>query len=422
MQKAILLLSDGKYFLGTSFGSSGDALGEVCFNTGMTGYQEILTDPSYSHQIVAMASPHIGNYGINKSDVESQKIQVSGFIIKEETLTPSNWRSEISIGKYLIEYNITGIKNIDTRALISHIRDKGAMNGIISSVDHDIASLKRKVTNAPSMSGLDLAKEVSTKKSYFFSEKNFYVDNKKVKSKQEYSVVAYDFGIKKNILRILKDLGCKTKVIPANTKAKDVLNMNPDGIFLSNGPGDPAACKYAIDSIKEFYKYNIPLFGICLGHQLMGIASGAETIKMSHGHHGANHPVIDLKTKRVFITSQNHGFVINEKSILDLEMPNDKDWKTKRFVDPSDLRHDMHLNIVSFEPGSSIPFPETHVMEHAIYIIQGKGRYYLNGDWVDVEAGDFMSLRAFCPQACIATGDKTFRYLLYKNVNRHIHL
>ena len=195
------------------------------------------------------------------------------------------------------------------------LRDKGSLNACISTEVKKINSLQDKLKKYNGIVGVDLAKEVSTKKSYFFSEKNFYVDNKKVKSKQEYSVVAYDFGIKKNILRILKDLGCKTKVIPANTKAKDVLNMNPDGIFLSNGPGDPAACKYAIESIKEFYKHNIPLFGICLGHQLMGIASGAETIKMSHGHHGANHPVIDLKTKRVFITSQNHGFVINEKSI-----------------------------------------------------------------------------------------------------------
>jgi carbamoyl-phosphate synthase small subunit len=315
LKNAYLLLSNNECLKGVSIGYSGSTFGELVFNTSITGYQEIISDPSYKNQIITFTYPHIGNVGFNINDYEANGTYVSGVVVNQLPTNPSNWRSESSFSDFLIKNKIICIANIDTRYLTSMLRDKGSLNACISTEVKKINSLQDKLKKYNGIVGVDLAKEVSTKKSYFFNEKNYYVDNKKIKSKQKYSVVAYDFGIKKNILRILKDLGCKTKVIPANTKAKDVLNMNPDGIFLSNGPGDPAACKYAIDSIKEFYKHNIPLFGICLGHQLMGIASGAETIKMPHGHHGANHPVIDLKTKRVFITSQNHGFVINEKSI-----------------------------------------------------------------------------------------------------------
>ena len=295
-----MLLNDGKSFEGELLGAKGETIGEVCFNTGMTGYQEILTDPSYFHQIVTMASPHIGNYGINKSDVESENIQVSGFVIKEESLIPSNWRSEDSIAQYLIKHNITGIKSIDTRALISHIRDKGAMNGIISGVDHEIASLKKKLINAPSMLGLDLAKEVTCSKIYSYNPK------KPVK----YNIAVVDFGIKYSILRLLKNSGCNITVFPANVKKEEIKSINPDGLFLSNGPGDPAAVTYAIQTVRSLLGY-VPIFGICLGHQILALALGCATFKLKFGHRGINHPVKNLDNGRVEITSQNHGFCVD---------------------------------------------------------------------------------------------------------------
>ncbi len=299
---AILLLNDGKKFDGKKLGHLGETIGEVCFNTGMTGYQEILTDPSYCSQIVTMTSPHIGNYGINKEDVESNKIQVSGFVIKEESIVPSNWRSTSSLDEYLKKNKIVGIQDIDTRSLTRHIRDQGAMNGIISSVDNDLVNLSNKLKKAPSMNGLDLAKTVSTKKVYKWSQTG------------KFKVAAIDYGIKHNILNILKDNNCEVTVFPAQTSAKEILDFNPDGIFLSNGPGDPSAVTYGIEMVKSLLGSK-PIFGICLGHQILSLALGAKTFKLKFGHRGINHPVKNLETKVVEITSQNHGFAVDLNSL-----------------------------------------------------------------------------------------------------------
>ena len=301
-KSAILLLSDGKKFEGNQLGYLGETVGEVCFNTGMTGYQEILTDPSYCSQIVTMTSPHIGNYGINKEDVESNKIQVSGFVVKEESIVPSNWRSTSSLDEYLKKNKIVGIQDIDTRSLTRHIRDQGAMNGIISSVDNDLVNLSNKLKKAPSMNGLDLAKTVSTKKLYKWSQTG------------QFKVAAIDYGIKHNILNILKDNNCEVTVFPAQTSAKEILDFNPDGIFLSNGPGDPSAVTYGIEMVKSLLGSK-PIFGICLGHQILSLALGAKTFKLKFGHRGINHPVKNLETKVVEITSQNHGFAVDLNSL-----------------------------------------------------------------------------------------------------------
>ena len=299
---AILMLEDGTTFSGKSFGAIGKTLGEVCFNTGITGYQEILTDPSYAKQIVTMTAPHIGNYGVNSEDIESSKIQASGFVIKEESIVPSNWRSQVSIGDYLQNENIVGIKNIDTRSLTIHLRNHGAMNGIISSESIDDGLLRKELMNHPSMTGQDLAKVVSTREMYKFSEQG------------KYKVAVLDFGVKRNILKILKNFDCQISVFPANTSPKEILEISPDGIFLSNGPGDPAAVRYAITTVKEILGKK-PMFGICLGHQILALSLGAKTFKLKFGHRGINHPVKNLITNSVEITSQNHGFAVDNKSL-----------------------------------------------------------------------------------------------------------
>lgn len=308
-RSAVLLLQDGRFFIGNSFGADGETIGEVCFNTGMTGYQEILTDPSYCRQIVTMTAPHIGNYGVNPDDIESNKIQVAGFVIKEETVNPSNWRSTQSIGDYLRVNKIVGIQKIDTRALTRHIRNNGAMNGIISTIDSDVDSLKQKLKKAPDMTGLDLAKEVTCQNHYTWSSTN-QSSNESI----QFKIAAIDFGIKFNILRLLESYGCDITVFPANVTSREIMNFNPDGVFLSNGPGDPAAVTYGIKTVKKLLGQK-PIFGICLGHQILALALGAKTFKMKFGHRGINHPVKNLKTGIVEITSQNHGFAVDLDSL-----------------------------------------------------------------------------------------------------------
>ena len=304
MRKAILLLSDGNFYLGTSFGSSGEALGEGCFNTGMTGYQEILTDPSYRKQIVTMTAPHIGNYGVNTDDIESSRVQVAGFVIKEDCAFPSSWRSKGTLSRYLNDKGIVGIKGVDTRSLTRHIRDHGAMNGIISTNTQDLDTLKKQLRSFPIMNGLDLAKEVTTEKKYKWEKGENTL----------YKVAVIDFGIKYNILKLLAKHKCDITVFPADVSTKEISEFNPDGIFLSNGPGDPAALSYAINNVR-FFLGKIPIFGICLGHQILALALGAKTFKLKFGHRGINHPVKNLETDKIEITSQNHGFAVDLNSL-----------------------------------------------------------------------------------------------------------
>ena len=316
-QIAILALEDGKVFWGKSIGSIGHTVGEVVFNTAMTGYQEILTDPSYCQQIVALTYPHIGNTGINIVDEESSNVYASGLIIRDLPLAQSNWRSEMSLDNYLSSNNIVAISNIDTRALTRHLRINGALKGCImaaNSVNSDLAIPYAK--DFAGLKNMDLAKVVSTSKTYSFNQGTFDIANSTFnKEPSKFKVAVYDYGVKKNILRMLVDRGCELTVFNAQSSLDNLLAMNPDGVFLSNGPGDPEPCDYAIQNIKELLEKNIPIFGICLGHQLLSLASGARTEKMKFGHHGANHPVQDLKSERVMITSQNHGFAVSEKNL-----------------------------------------------------------------------------------------------------------
>ncbi|HQJ74425.1 MAG TPA: glutamine-hydrolyzing carbamoyl-phosphate synthase small subunit [Bacteroidota bacterium] len=322
--KAKLVLENGLIFDGISFGAEGETFGEVVFNTSLTGYQEILTDPSYCGQIVTMTYPLIGNYGVNLEDFESERPFVRGFIVKEYFDAYSNWRANESLADYLKRNNIVGIQGIDTRMLTRVIRDEGAMRGIISTIDLDNNSLKEKVLNSPKMKGLDLAKEVTTRKFYKWTEKsnsplslksNFPVDDS-----ERYHVVVYDYGIKRNILRRLAYYGCNLTVVSANTSWKEVLELNPDGVFLSNGPGDPEPVTYAIENIKNLIGKK-PIFGICLGHQLLGLALGGKTYKLKFGHRGGNHPVKNLITNTIEITSQNHGFAVDLDSFnSDMEL------------------------------------------------------------------------------------------------------
>lgn len=320
---AVLVLADGSIFKGIAVGSldanGGVAVGEVVFNTAMTGYQEILTDPSYKGQMVTLTYPHVGNVGTNKEDAESDKAYAAGLIIRDLPLLTSNFRSEESLAEYLVRNGIVAIADIDTRRLTRHTREKGAQNGCILVGAADDAAVKRAhqmALQAPNMVGLDLAKVVSCDKPYEWDISLWALGwgYRKISS-PKFHVVAYDYGVKHNILRMLADRGCRVTVVPATTPSDDVFAMKGDGVFLSNGPGDPEPCDYAIAAIKQIVSAGMPVFGICLGHQLLGLAAGAKTIKMKFGHHGANHPVQDLDTKKVFITSQNHGFTVDEKTL-----------------------------------------------------------------------------------------------------------
>ena len=315
---AILALEDGSVFKGVAIGAEGVTSGETVFNTAMTGYQEILTDPSYAKQIVTLTYPHIGNTGINSEDAESRDVWCAGLVIRDLPLLASNFRSEQSLSDYLKANSVIGIADIDTRRLTRILREKGALKGCIMAGNIDEASAIEAAKQFPGLKGMDLAKEVTVKESYAWTEGSWelgkgYSDY--TGTEQPFHVVAYDFGVKRNILRMLADHGCQLTVVPAQTPAADVLAMNPNGVFLSNGPGDPEPCDYAISAIKTLLATNIPIFGICLGHQLLALASGAKTAKMKFGHHGANHPVNNLDDGTVLITSQNHGFAAEEKSL-----------------------------------------------------------------------------------------------------------
>jgi len=316
-QRAVLALEDGSLFYGQSIGASGETIGEVVFNTSMTGYQEILTDPSYAKQIVTLTFPHIGNTGCNSVDEESAGPMAAGLIVRDASMLHSNWRSEESLNEYLIRHGIVAIAGIDTRRLTRILREKGAQGGCIVAGDNPDEELAlRNAREFPGMQGQDLAKVVTTQQAYEWTQGSYDLDSTGWNEVAEkYHVVAYDFGIKRNILRMLSDRGCRVTVVPAATPAAEVLALQPDGVFLSNGPGDPEPCDYAIEAIQEILRSDLPVFGICLGVQLLGLAAGASTVKMKFGHHGANHPVQDLQTKQVLITSQNHGFALDEETL-----------------------------------------------------------------------------------------------------------
>jgi carbamoyl-phosphate synthase small subunit len=315
---AVLALADGTVFNGISIGAKGNTTGEVVFNTSMTGYQEILSDPSYSRQIVTLTYPHIGNTGTTPEDQESSLIAPAGLVIRNLPLLESNWRSNLGLREYLERGRVVAIAEIDTRKLTRLLREKGAQAGCIMTGDNvDANAAVHAARRFPGLQGMDLAKVVSTRERYQWNDGTIWrgPGRPTLRPAQRLHVVAYDFGIKRNILRLLADSGCRVTVVPAQTTASEVFTLAPDGIFLSNGPGDPEPCTYAIDAIREFLKSDIPVFGICLGHQLLGLAAGARTIKMKFGHHGANHPVQDLDSRRVLITSQNHGFAVDPDSL-----------------------------------------------------------------------------------------------------------
>ncbi|WJI14040.1 glutamine-hydrolyzing carbamoyl-phosphate synthase small subunit [Pseudoxanthomonas winnipegensis] len=315
-QPAILVLEDGTVFEGESVGANGLSVGEVVFNTAMTGYQEIVTDPSYARQLVTLTYPHIGNTGCTDQDDEAAKVWSAGLIVRDVPRRPSNWRSQISLQDWLAARGVVAIAGIDTRKLTRILREKGAQNGALMAGQIDVEQALEAARKFPGLKGMDLAKVVSTDKTYPWTEGQLDLDTgKPVQAAAKFKVVAYDYGVKLNILRMLAERGCEVIVVPAQTPAAQVLALDPDGVFLSNGPGDPEPCDYAIEAIKEFVARKVPTFGICLGHQLLALAAGAKTVKMGHGHHGANHPVIDLDSGRVMITSQNHGFAVDEASV-----------------------------------------------------------------------------------------------------------
>ncbi|TKB49291.1 glutamine-hydrolyzing carbamoyl-phosphate synthase small subunit [Ferrimonas sediminicola] len=316
---ALLVLQDGTVFHGTSIGADGNAVGEVVFNTSMTGYQEILTDPSYSRQIVTLTYPHIGNTGTNSEDVESSAIHATALIIRDLPALASNFRNQQTLSDYLKQHNVVGIADIDTRKLTRVLREKGAQAGCIITGDASVTQAQELAQAFPGLKGMDLAKEVTVCEPYAWRKGSWKLKgglpSDTPSEALKFKVVAYDYGVKQNILRMLVDRGCDVTVVPAQTPAAEVLAMNPDGIFLSNGPGDPEPCDYAIEAIRHILETEIPLFGICLGHQLLALASGANTVKMKFGHHGGNHPVKDLESGRVMITAQNHGFAVDEASL-----------------------------------------------------------------------------------------------------------
>ena len=316
-QGAVLVLADGTVFHGRSIGAQGAAVGEVVFNTAMTGYQEILTDPSYCRQIVTLTYPHIGNTGVNDEDGESPQVYASGIVVRDVPRLHSSWRARADLGAYLARNNIVGIADLDTRKLTRILRENGAQNGCLAAGDVDVQAALAKAKQFPGLAGMDLAKVVTVREPYEWNEGRWELGSgyRRIDDAKTH-VVAYDYGIKQNILRMLAERGSRITVVPATTPARDVLRMKPDGVFLSNGPGDPEPCDYAIEAIGEILDAtSVPVFGICLGHQLMGLASGAKTLKMKFGHHGANHPVKDLDTGQVVITSQNHGFAVDPSTI-----------------------------------------------------------------------------------------------------------
>jgi carbamoyl-phosphate synthase small subunit len=315
---AVLALADGTIFRGQSIGASGNTTGEVVFNTAITGYQEILTDPSYSRQIVTLTYPHIGNTGATPEDLESPQIYAAGLVIRDLSLVASNWRSEGTLAEFLQRGKIVAIAGLDTRRLTRHLRERGAQAGCIMTGEKlDEAAAVRLAKRFPGLKGMDLAQVVTTREAFQWNEGSVWLDQDRpnIRAPQRLHVVAFDYGIKRSILRILADQGCRVTVVPAKTSAADVLALTPDGVFLSNGPGDPEPCDYAIRAISELLETDVPIFGICLGHQLLALASGARTVKMKFGHHGANHPVLEIATGRVLITSQNHGFAVDETSL-----------------------------------------------------------------------------------------------------------
>lgn len=319
-KQALLVLEDGSVFHGRSIGCDGQTTGEVVFNTALTGYQEILTDPSYSRQMVTLTYPHIGNVGVNQEDCESTQVHAAGLIVRDVPAVYSSWRAEESLPDYLARNKVVAIADIDTRRLTRILREKGAQRGCIMAGDkRNEAQALDAARSFPGLKGMDLAKEVTVKTSYVWTEGSWQLNpatpRPSTAETAEFNIVAYDYGIKTNILRMLVDRGCRVTVVPAQTPASEVLAMNPDGVFLSNGPGDPEPCDYAIAAIRTVLAQRVPTFGICLGHQLLGLASGAKTVKMKFGHHGANHPVQDLDSKRVMISSQNHGFAVDESTL-----------------------------------------------------------------------------------------------------------
>jgi len=321
-QPALLALEDGSLFWGESIGSEGQTVGEVVFNTALTGYQEILTDPSYARQIVTLTYPHIGNVGTNDEDEESSHVYAAGLVIRELSAIASNWRSQLPLDEYLRKHKVVAIHGIDTRRLTRILREKGAQNGCIVAGDHiDAEAALAAARGFPGLKGMDLAKEVSTRMPYEWAQGSWTLAGglpthpEPLEEKLPYHVVAFDYGVKRNILRMLVDRGCRITVLPAQTPAEEVMKLKPDGVFLSNGPGDPEPCDYAIKAIKTIVDAGIPTYGICLGHQLLALASGAKTVKMKFGHHGANHPVQDLDSRQVMITSQNHGFAVDEATL-----------------------------------------------------------------------------------------------------------